>query len=464
MVGISVVPVLILMRAVSIARHHLRLLACFVLAALLLAEISWASPPASPPESLEQMIDSAEWIVVGKAVGEVSAGQPSGLNLQVSEVLKGKRRAREFAKPIRLEWAGFWTQLVAVNDTSPTYGLFKLAKHACLGQKDWGVIVDNVSSENLWFLARYDPETNRAGPAGTGRGNWPARPLILEEGIRALLQGKKPDDFFYLINLKGGYLYLGQEDWKSAVSRFETNPDPLVVSKLIGALTDPNRMIREAAAELLEKRVELLPRIERLPEHPDPDIDEARRRVLVTLRGKRLRESGDLDDELPELVASLNAKDPEVRKEAARLLSWVGPEGRSAVPALVEALKDDEPGVRCAAASALGAIGGKDAVAALAQALRDRDNHVQFSAGLALQRLSKEAQPAVPALIEALKDEDETIRWGAVHLLFLIGPSAKEAVPALHEVIQTDNSAQVRAAARQALDAIQGESGESSPQ
>jgi len=56
------------------------------------------------------------------------------------------------------------------------------------------------------------------------------------------------------------------------------------------------------------------------------------------------------------LMATLADADPHLRREAATGLERLGPDAREALPALVEALKDNDDGVREAAVSAIVAI------------------------------------------------------------------------------------------------------------
>ena len=106
-----------------------------------------------------------------------------------------------------------------------------------------------------------------------------------------------------------------------------------------------------------------------------------------------------------------------VRSNAARALARLGPEAKAAVPALSEALKDEEAFVRGYAASALSGI-GPAAVPALSKALKDEERDVRVSAAAALARLGPaEAKAAVPALSEALKDEVANVRRAAARAL-----------------------------------------------
>ena len=62
-----------------------------------------------------------------------------------------------------------------------------------------------------------------------------------------------------------------------------------------------------------------------------------------------------------------------------------------AVPALIQALKDENKDVRVNAAVALGQIGegAKDVVPALIQALKDQDEWVRINAAWALEEIKK---------------------------------------------------------------------------
>ncbi|HYE65350.1 MAG TPA: HEAT repeat domain-containing protein, partial [Pyrinomonadaceae bacterium] len=123
---------------------------------------------------------------------------------------------------------------------------------------------------------------------------------------------------------------------------------------------------------------------------------------------------------------------------------------RTAVPALVNALNDRRPGVRGAAAVALGQIGDESSVIPLAEVLvrrarrsgllnrlrRARANENEFvlrAAAVALGQIGSRA--AVPALIGILMDvdADSDVRREAARSLGTIGDTA--AVTALRSVL-----------------------------
>ena len=98
------------------------------------------------------------------------------------------------------------------------------------------------------------------------------------------------------------------------------------------------------------------------------------------------------------------------------------------VPALLEALKDGDAGVRRVAAEALGRIGpgAQEAIPELIKALKDKHEYVRIRAAEVLGSIGPEVKEVVPALIEALKDKHAYVRMRAAEALGSIGPEAKE--------------------------------------
>jgi HEAT repeat protein len=137
------------------------------------------------------------------------------------------------------------------------------------------------------------------------------------------------------------------------------------------------------------------------------------------------------------LVKDLKAKDPDLRRTAARELGKMGAEAKPAVDALAKALKDDDTFVRRFAALALGEIGAdaKGAVPALAAALRDREKRVVEAAATALGSMGSEGVKPLAALVKD-PSKEPALRARAAESLGKIGPAAKSAVPVLVEVLQ----------------------------
>jgi beta-lactamase regulating signal transducer with metallopeptidase domain len=120
------------------------------------------------------------------------------------------------------------------------------------------------------------------------------------------------------------------------------------------------------------------------------------------------------------------------------------------VAALVAALKDSDPGVRAAAAQALGRLDDKSAGNALAELLRDPDPSVQRQAILSLAEL--EDPRAVPGLEKLLNSPDADTRDEAASQL---GDMELAVAPASLIAALKDPDADVRASAAHSLGNIE---------
>jgi HEAT repeat protein len=222
--------------------------------------------------------------------------------------------------------------------------------------------------------------------------------------------------------------------------------------------------------------------------------------------------------DLPALLQDLQSRDAAVREKAALALGKFGAEGRAAVPALVDLVKDPRTSdlVRREAVEALGQIGpearaavgalfalldrpdsddpfipigslpgdeqydsdndeqrlgdqflplrskavialgwiGPAALPELLRALDHPQSHRRQTIGQALGRMQP---PEVgPLLVQALADSSPRIREGVALALGKMGPSAKPAVPALTRALE-DPSRLVRVRAAKALWKIDGQ-------
>jgi len=107
-----------------------------------------------------------------------------------------------------------------------------------------------------------------------------------------------------------------------------------------------------------------------------------------------------------EHVRDLRSSVAGVRAHAAVALGRLG--NPSAVPALIQALTDQERTVRREAAKALAFLKDSRAAAPLAKALHDDDRNVRFYAAYALGEVRDPA--TAPALLDALRDEAWCVR------------------------------------------------------
>ncbi len=136
---------------------------------------------------------------------------------------------------------------------------------------------------------------------------------------------------------------------------------------------------------------------------------------------------------VPELVAALAHKDPQVLVGVMDSLKRCGAAAGAAAPRLAELLRHRQVGVREKAATTLEAVGAgrPDAVATLSAALRDDSAKVRRAAAQALGRFGPAAADAVPALTEALNDSQAEVCFAAAQALGCAGPAAAGALPAV---------------------------------
>jgi len=77
--------------------------------------------------------------------------------------------------------------------------------------------------------------------------------------------------------------------------------------------------------------------------------------------------------------------------------------------------EEEDVGIRLAAASALGQF--EALVSSLEESLTDEDRYVRYDAAMALGIISREAVTAIPALEKALKDKEPQVRRAAASAL-----------------------------------------------
>ncbi len=129
----------------------------------------------------------------------------------------------------------------------------------------------------------------------------------------------------------------------------------------------------------------------------------------------------DASDPIPKLIAFLQRQDYQ-RNSPATLLPRVGP---ACVPALCDALQDQNACVRRSVAECLGDLGPGAAasVPALISALQDEYTAVQRSAASALGKIGPAASVSAPFLRAAVHHVDQGVREAAAEALGKINPS-----------------------------------------
>jgi HEAT repeat protein len=179
---------------------------------------------------------------------------------------------------------------------------------------------------------------------------------------------------------------------------------------------------------------------------PDRPPDPRAARLLEELqsldRDKRLaamRAVGNLGTPGKDAVLILLHKLVHYPKDEADRAAWALAQiGWPAVPALVQALDEQSPGVRARALWALAVIGpdARAAVGPIGACLADEDPMLRVLAAWALGAIGPNAQPATPLLAQALRDSQADVRAWAAWALHEIGP---ETLDELLTVLQGGN-------------------------
>lgn len=219
------------------------------------------------------------------------------------------------------------------------------------------------------------------------------------------------------------------ENWDTGIQRILSviEPIPVRVQKPITALRSEDIDVRYVAVRALNKI-------------GDPStvtaLSEALKDNNINVRAYASAALGKIGSAaVSVLVEALREPDSDVRQRVAQALGQIGPEAKAAVPALIDALKDQEEWDYNTAAQALVDINTPEARKALEdyyrlfEALKDPDESIRNQAAQDLGYIGPEAKTAVQALIEALKDDDEMVRYYAAEALENIGtPDAQKAI------------------------------------
>ena len=212
---------------------------------------------------------------------------------------------------------------------------------------------------------------------------------------------------------------------------------PAVIAAVRKKLDDEVEAVRDAAAALLKDFESHLRMVDFLSDRENDG--EARSREAHAI--------GLLNVRTSQAIAALGAalEDDDTREMAGWSLETIG---AAAVPALIQALGDDQWRVRERAARALGGIGpdASAAVLALRISLRDGDKDVRAQAARALGRIGSAEAETVTALVKALDDCREVVRTEAARALGAFGPAAKAAVPGLVRALGDSEDVRIQAA------------------
>jgi HEAT repeat protein/S1-C subfamily serine protease len=234
---------------------------------------------------------------------------------------------------------------------------------------------------------------------------------------------------------------------KNAASALGTIGPPArgVVGSVIALLKDTDLEVRRSAALAVDRigvqGKESVPQMVEFLKDSSPDIRRLGATLLVKL-GPEGKEAA------PALAGVLKDPDPFVRRIALEALAKYGPDAKPAVAALRDVLHGKDKGLQLAALNVVVQLGeaGADVVPEVIEILAEPV--LKETAVTALVKIGK---PAIPALVEALRDNNPKIRAGACRALGDIGPDAKTASTIQLNGLQRDKDVDVRDAATDAL-------------
>jgi HEAT repeat protein len=196
-------------------------------------------------------------------------------------------------------------------------------------------------------------------------------------------------------------------------------------------LQDKDAKVRGAAATALGplNDPETVPSLIRLLGDEDSDVRASAANALATLKDKRA---------IPGLTDALRDKVDLVRYSASRAFENFGPDGKTAVPRLIEVFKENPREEHNPAFFSLIAIGSA-AVPALAEICTDTscERNIRMRAYSCLSMFEEKHRTlALKAFVEGLDDKDDYIRTKAIGAIYSLGQDGKDALPALTKLLK----------------------------
>lgn len=152
--------------------------------------------------------------------------------------------------------------------------------------------------------------------------------------------------------------------------------------------------------------------------------------LLITIACSRKEEATYRGKPLHAWIKMLNDQDPNRKYAAIKAIAEIGPQGKEAIPVLVETIRET----------------------------RNGDKRILIACNHALLAMGEQI---VPYMIALLKDENWEMRRGSAWMLGKLGSKAKDAITALTETLNKDPSEAVRIKAAEALKKIKDEEGDS---
>ena len=237
-------------------------------------------------------------------------------------------------------------------------------------------------------------------------------------------------------------LALNDSRWHSKYSSFwDELPDPLT-----NVFPKPKKLLSELEGVFVFYYVgtNSIPHAIALLKHPSPTVRRTAARGLAELREK----SAAAKQAIPALIEALSDEDQDVRFDAAVALAAMGADASNAVPALAKIVTNmalgssSESDVRLHAIvmMALGKIGPPaiSTLPLLKASLQETNSYLSGQAAVAIWRISGDVATALPVLLREMPGTVEPRKGDWIVALGEMGPRAKEAVPQLRTELARD--------------------------
>ncbi len=158
-----------------------------------------------------------------------------------------------------------------------------------------------------------------------------------------------------------------------------------------------------------------------------------RREALVRLA--RLGRSAS--DAIPGVTNRLQDEDPFVRAHAARAACRIGVAPDLVIPVLADLLQPEEPQLCCLASLVLGEIGtrSRQALPALRTCMKSRDSSVRLHAAEAILKIDSTNWSALRELLAGMEDDSADLRYFAVNALSEAALDNEQAIEALQRAL-----------------------------
>jgi HEAT repeat protein len=231
-----------------------------------------------------------------------------------------------------------------------------------------------------------------------------------------------------------------------------TKSQKSAVNLLLRALQENDERVSWSATEKFtdfDRACEAIGALDKLLTHEDPRVRAGAACALCN--GYRAKAA----PAVPALTRCVAETCPDLKEYAIRALGEIGPSAKAAVPALKNALHDEDKSNRVEIAKALWHIEQQpeDVVPIFADIL-ENDPDARYDCAECIKEMGPWAAAAVPALIKALQDNEDTTRSNVAEALGEIGPQAAAAIPALIETLEHDKYCFAKGNAAEALGKI----------